>query len=61
MEERKSAEARLLQNKMESEGFDYCFRDYSDWQEIEDTEFQKLREDYVNAAEALEKYVNQMK
>ena len=42
---------------MEYEGFDYCFRFYSDFQEIEDPEFHRLRVAYVNAATALEEYV----
>jgi len=42
---------------IENEGFDYAFRNYSDFKEVDDPEFHKLRQDYVNAANALEKYV----
>jgi len=45
--------------RMEEEGFDYCFRHYSNFEEIEDGEFHKLRQAYIEAAEALEKYVNE--
>jgi hypothetical protein len=42
---------------MECEGFDYCFRFYSHFAEVEDPEFHRLRSAYVNAANALEEYV----
>lgn len=35
------------------EGFDYAFCDYSSFDEIEDEEFHKVREEYVKAAEKL--------
>ena len=43
---------------MDNEGFYYCFRSYSHFTEVKDEEFQKLRQAYVDAADALEKYVN---
>ena len=43
---------------VENEGFDYCFRSYSNFEDVNDDEFQKLRKAYVDAADALEKYVN---
>ena len=42
---------------MECEGFDYCFRFYSHFAEVEDTEFHRLRAEYTAAADALEGYV----
>lgn len=42
---------------MENEGFDYCFRSYSQWEEVRDAKFHKLRQAYLDAAEALESYV----
>jgi hypothetical protein len=45
--------------RIEEEGLDYCFRCYSNFDEIEDTEFHKLRERYIAASKALEKYVNE--
>lgn len=42
---------------IENEGFDYAFRDYSDFEEIEDEQFHKLRSAYTAAANALEEYV----
>ena len=49
-----------LQYKMENEGFDYCFREYSDFKEIKDKEFHKLRKKYCKIADELEDYVNNM-
>lgn len=42
---------------MDQEGFDYCFRGYSYFEEVEDAEFHRLREAYIAAADALESYV----
>ena len=46
-----------VRSTMNGEGLDYCFRDYSDFEEIKDEEFHKLRKIYVDAADALEKYI----
>lgn len=43
---------------MENEGFDYCFRFYSNFSDIKDEKFQKLREQYVKITNELEQYVN---
>ena len=43
--------------RMDAEGFDYCFRSYSDFQYVHDKKFHKLREAYCEAANKLEKYV----
>jgi hypothetical protein len=37
---------------------DYCFKHYSDFEEIEDKEFHKLRKAYIKASENIEEYVN---
>jgi len=42
---------------VENEGFDYAFRNYSDFSEVKDEEFHKLRRAYVEAADALSEYV----
>ena len=46
-----------VRNHAEQEGFDYCFTGYSDFLDIKDKEFHKLRKAYVEAAEALKKYI----
>ena len=42
---------------IEQEGFDYTFCDYSEFEEITDTKFHKLRKAYVDASLALHKYL----
>ena len=41
---------------VETEGFDYTFRNYSNFEEIKDEEFHKLRTAYLNARAALVLY-----
>lgn len=43
--------------KAEEEGFDYCFRDYSSFSDVNDEEFHRLRRAYIDAAKELEKYI----
>ena len=43
--------------RIDQEGLDYCFLHYSNWYEINDSEFHQLRRDYIAAADAIEKYV----
>ena len=47
-----------LDAKMRDEGFHYCFKHYSSFEEIEDEQFHQLRKKYLEVAEQLEKYVN---
>jgi thymidylate kinase len=42
---------------MGAEGFHYCFKQYSSFEEVEDEQFHKLRKQYLEAADMLEKYV----
>ena len=46
-----------LNAKMRDEGFDYCFRHYSSFEEIKDGKFHELRLKYIQIAEELENYV----
>jgi len=39
------------------DGFDYAFRNYSDFSEVKDTRFHELREAYIKAAQELAAYV----
>jgi len=48
---------QYVQAKMRDEGFDYCFRHYSSFEEVEDEKFHSLRESYRKIAEELEEYV----
>ena len=51
------AEIDDLRYRIDAEGFDYCFTGYSNWDEISDEEFQRLRKAYCDAADALKKYL----
>lgn len=53
-------DVEMLQYRMNNEGFDYCFRCYSDFKEINDEKFQMLRKKYCEIANELEEYVNNM-
>lgn len=53
----KASDLEYVKSTIENEGFDYAFVDYSDFSEIKDEEFHKLREAYVQAAEALREYI----
>jgi len=46
-----------LRSRMNQEGFHYCFKHYSNFSDIEDQEFHKLRKAYLSAADKLEKYI----
>jgi hypothetical protein len=43
--------------RMDNEGIDYCFEHYSNWEEIEDEEFHKLRLEFLNSMNKIRKYV----
>lgn len=44
---------------IECEGFEYAFCSYSDFEDIEDAEFHRLRRAFIQAAKALRVYVNE--
>lgn len=44
--------------KIKSEGFHYCFKLYSSFEEIKDPEFHRLRLEYLESALTLENYIN---
>jgi hypothetical protein len=48
---------QYVRDTVENEGFDYAFRHYSHFEEVEDEKFHKLRKAYISAAEKLDKYV----
>ena len=43
--------------RMDAEGFHYCFQSYSDFEEIDDEGFHKLREEYLHISNKLREYV----
>ncbi len=54
----KKEDKEYLQERVENEGFDYCFVHYSDFEEIKDKKFHELREAYCKAQEALAEYLD---
>jgi hypothetical protein len=55
----KLEDLQMVQYRMDAEGFDYCFRRYSSFEEIEDPKFHELRLAYIKAADAIEQYVEE--
>jgi len=47
-----------VQYRMDEEGFDYCFESYSDWDEIKDEEFHRLRLGFLQSMEDLRNYID---
>ncbi len=52
-----SEDAESVLQRIGQEGFHYCFKNYSDFKEINDKEFHKLRKRYLKTASELEKYL----
>ena len=48
----------LLKYRIEDEGTQYCFESYSDWKEIKDEKFHRLREKFLDALSEIENYVD---
>ena len=48
-----------LLSRLKQEGFDYCFRHYSSFKEIDDPIFHKLRLQYIEVANRLEEYIKE--
>ena len=53
----KGKEFTYVLDTIENEGFEYAFVDYSGFEQIEDEEFHKLREAYLDAREILADYI----
>jgi hypothetical protein len=49
---------RAVQYRMGEEGIDYCFESYSNWDEIEDEEFHKLRQEFLNSMKKIRSYID---
>lgn len=48
---------RAVQYRMGNEGMDYCFEHYSSFDEIEDEEFHKLRNEFLESMKKIRSYV----
>ena len=49
---------RSVQYRMRNEGIDYCFEKYSSFEEIEDEEFHKLRNEFLDSMKKIRSYVD---
>jgi hypothetical protein len=49
---------KYVKSVVENEGFDYAMRDYSEFEEVDDEEFHRLRMQYIEAAKELENYID---
>ena len=47
-----------VQAAINNEGLDYALEDYSDFSEVEDNEFHRLRKEYLKIAGELRRYVS---
>jgi len=48
---------RSVQYRMDNEGIGYCFENYSSFEEIEDEEFHKLRNEFLESMKKIRSYV----
>jgi hypothetical protein len=48
---------KAVKYRMNSEGIDYCFNGYSNWDDIEDEEFHKLRLEFLDSMKKIHEYV----
>jgi regulator of replication initiation timing len=51
-------EIEMVRYRMEEEGFHYCFKHYSSFEDVDDDEFHRLRNKYLEVSEDLETYVH---
>lgn len=55
--EQEREDYEMVRYRIESEGMEYCFKHYSTFEEIEDEEFHKLREEFLESSTKLREYV----
>ena len=56
--ENKLEDFEMVRYRMEEEGFHYCFKHYSSFEDVDDDEFHRLRNKYLEVSEDLENYVH---
>jgi hypothetical protein len=57
MAKSKKKDFQMVIRKIDNDGFNYCFAEYNEFEEIKDKKFHELRKAYVKAKEELELYV----
>lgn len=53
----KTTDKAAVIDAIDNEGFDYTFKRYSNFDEIKDAEFHRLRSEYVEARDNLAEYI----
>lgn len=53
-----NSDAGYVKATIQNEGFHYCFVHYSDFKNIKDELFHKLRNQYLDSMDELQKYIN---
>lgn len=53
----KAKDRQAVQDTIENEGFDYAFKHYSDFDEVKDAQFHRLRSEYILARDKLADYI----
>lgn len=48
---------RNVQYRMDNEGIGYCFKHYSNFKDVKDDEFHRIRLKFLSVLDELEKYV----
>ena len=49
----------MVRYRMDNEGLEYCFKHYSSFEEIEDEEFHKLRNELLEKMKEIREYVEE--
>jgi len=57
MTEKELEDWKAVHYRMDNEGMDYCFEHYSSFDEIEDEEFHKLRNELLESMKKIRSYV----
>ena len=50
-------EFRMVQYRMDNEGFEYCFLSYSSFPEVKDEKFHQLRKELIEKIKEMRQYV----
>jgi hypothetical protein len=50
-------EFRMVEYRMDNEGFEYCFLRYSDFSEVKDEKFHQLRKELISKIKEMRQYV----
>ena len=49
---------QMVRYRMDNEGIDYCFKHYSNFEEIKDEKFHELRNKFLISIDEIENYVD---